>query len=615
MKRETNKKRWLFFIVVILLLIALLSFVSLKFIGYAVFSKLPKFFGLDQTAKDTNFSNFLREAKLFKGIPFKELPSDQLLALSTICSRGFISYVCGVDGKTYQNKCHADFFNVSVAYNGSCTQSKEFAKHLFRLPNINNLLGENDARFAEAPSPYFLYETINYKVWVSPAVYKNLSGYIEAVYLVTYNDIPETNSNLFPRGNIAISPLTENLRVLVGIYDFNTTGFSQNDIQNWTLDALNKYKTYFNNIRANNSLPYMNITWNLVLINPNMSAAQFDEIINQIPIGTNIIINETLIAANITHSDLDLIIIGALDPNLSGGWYLPGELIYAPINLNGIVYSINQSEAIKSIDRFYGSFIGVITHELLHFFGGDSQHRTFYGDAIHPDEKVIKNQGGYRNVSNANLCDFFYTSDFEYLINYSKPELRVVVGQEPVGFFRVVGNNGDCLALPDSTPSINIYNFIGKDINNDGIYELVSVFQPLNNLVLAQIGWSDVDGDGISEIIDPTPYGNVSIKQINQTNKDILINSLQNNQKMRGTISRVINTYKIGPCTFSKMEVRNVFGANSNTILSVPIKCQKYNELINDIYIGKMMYGFLLINDSEYGNIAIPVIPDPYNFP
>jgi hypothetical protein len=559
------------------------------------------------------------EANILNGIPFKELPSDSLLALSTQCSRGFINYVCGTDGKTYQNKCEADFFGTPINHNGYCAQSKEFAKSLFSLPNANNIGSDNTVYFNEVNSPYILYETINYKILITPSAYKSINEYIGAVYLVTYSDILGTSSDPIPRNNIAISPLVSNLRVLIGIYDFGTTGFPQSEIQPWTLDALNRYENYFNTIRANNNLPAMNIDWNIAMIKPTMSSSDFNTLVNQPSSGVNTIIDEVLTAANKQKSDIDILIIGAFDTSFVGGYYRiktgPNDvnLIYAPISLNGQIYSTNKADALKAIDRFYGSFIGVITHEMLHFFGGDAQHRTFFGDAIQPAQKVIKNQGGYNDISSANLCDYFYTSDYEYSVVPQRPELQVTVGQEPTGFFRAAGTNGDCLALPASNPSSNLYNFIGKDVNRDGKYEIVSVFQPLNNLVLEQIGWKDVDGDGIVEIIDPIPYGGVTFKQLSTVNKDIIKTALQNNQKIKGTVERAANDVIIGQCKFTNIDIKDEAG--TITTHKIPVICEKYNELINDIYMGKITYGFILVNDGDYGQIAIPLIPDPINFP
>jgi len=566
------------------------------------------------------------EANILNGIPFKELPPEDRLALSIKCSIAFIDPVCGMDGVSYQNKCEADFFNASINHTGFCTQSKEFVKSLFKLPNAQNINTEDNVYFAKINNPSILYDTINVNIEVRGSAFKTLNEHIIANYEIitfdttnyvsTYTTEP---SDKLP-GCPAISPLVQNLKILIGIYDFGNTGFSQSDLQSWTLDALNKYENYFNSIRTKNGLPTMDIEWFLVFITPSMSSTQFSTTVNQLPIGANSILREVLTTANKQASDIDIVVAGAFDTNLRGGYFaekgtyrLDANFIYAPIDLSGIVYSANKADALKAVDRFYSSFIGVITHEMSHFWGGDGQHRTFFGDAISPLDKVIKNQGGYKNISGVNLCDFLYTSDYEYFIVPQHPELNVTVGEEPSGFFRVTGTNGDCLALPNSNPSINSYSFMGKDINKDGTYEIVSLFQPLNDLLLTEIGWKDADGDEIAEIIDPMPYGGISFEQLNTINTDAIKTSLQSNQKLKGNVSRLHNYSSAGECKFANIEISKPSGTKTN--LTIPIRCPKYSEMINDIYMGKIIYGFILVNDSDYGQIAIPLIPDPNNFP
>ncbi|MEK6885032.1 MAG: hypothetical protein AABY22_35700, partial [Nanoarchaeota archaeon] len=56
-------------------------------------------------------------------------------------------------------------------------------------------------------------------------------------------------------------------------------------------------------------------------------------------------------------------------------------------------------------------------------------------------------------------------------------------------------------------------NYALKDYDKDDVYEIMHKNNIIGKELQESLGWIDVDGDGISEIEDPNPYGRYEVNK------------------------------------------------------------------------------------------------------
>ena len=134
-----------------------------------------------------------------------------------------------------------------------------------------------------------------------------------------------------------------------------------------------------------------------------------------------------------------------------------------------------------------------------------------------------------------------------------------------------------------------------KDYDKDGYYEIMYK----NNLIGIELqrflGWVDIDGDNVAEIIDKDPYGGWI-----DFSKEILAVGYteQVSAKYYDKLSFVpIEEIQIKDCKFERIKLEN------NVEGIVPLECGLFNSEIVNLYVG-VKYNWE-VNQSSYGNLFL----------
>lgn len=176
------------------------------------------------------------------------------------------------------------------------------------------------------------------------------------------------------------------------------------------------------------------------------------------------------------------------------------QLIVAPLTPPANYSIVDKKKGLDGIAAFQKMF-GTLSHEILHAVGLPGDHMPMeYGNFLNWTGGLITDLvTGKSTPQSKTACDFIGTSPDYYSVELPT-DLRIKVGAELPGLWPEKSKSGDCLT--------GLYNNeILKDMDKDGEYEFIY----RNNLIALPLqrflGWIDVDGDGVTELIDPTPYG------------------------------------------------------------------------------------------------------------
>lgn len=299
--------------------------------------------------------------------------------------------------------------------------------------------------------------------------------------------------------------------------------------------------------------------------------------------------------------DFKVFIVAPVKINGYGGLQSTlNDMVYieAPLAPPSAYSNSDKRAGLDSLAAFHDMFI-TISHEVLHGLGLTGDHfpmgyGTLYLGILGQNVDSITG----REREGPAACDFLATSPDYYSVELPK-NLEIIVGQEPSWLIKVNSTSGDCL--------IGLYlNEYLKDFDKDGEYEIMYA----NNLIGIELqgflGWVDIDGDGILEIIDETPYGGLKLKGTYtcSINEECCLNCLDEDRVLvqNGPFSfEFISTEQIGECTFAKIRLTD--GKEG----LAPLQCSEFNEDIVNLYKGvkyqwievKMNYGSVLLARRE----------------
>ena len=208
--------------------------------------------------------------------------------------------------------------------------------------------------------------------------------------------------------------------------------------------------------------------------------------------------------AQIEEQDFEVFIVVPISLNgLYGGYYswwnnmeLMVSLLAPPNNYS----SIDKKLGLNSLAAFQ-HMSGTISHEILHaagFLGDHQPSYTIFLEAAGAGVDPITGKGELYSPD-INTCDFLGTS-LDYYFVELPADLKILAGQEPDWLQKEDSSSGACLKYLHDNARL-------KDYDGDGEYEIVY----RNNLIGIELqralGWVDIDGDGVAEIIDSDPYG------------------------------------------------------------------------------------------------------------
>jgi len=297
------------------------------------------------------------------------------------------------------------------------------------------------------------------------------------------------------------------------------------------------------------------------------------------------------------ESNFDLITVAPILINGFGGYvgtYNNMPFIHASLIPEEAYLEGDLDNKIKSVLAFQNLF-GVISHEILHTLGLAGDHMTMgygtlYLDYVGQDVDLLT--GYLRDYPNK--CDFYGESN-DYYFAELPLNLRIFVGDEPEFF----DGNPSYLRTEESDSGKCLYgsssDLVLKDINLDGIYEISYKNNLIGKELQQSLGWIDIDGDGITELVDDNPYqiNNIEIYDI----RDHLPSQDEEGPYGFEVVSPEVY---IDNCKFAKILLDN------DEEGYLPLKCLEFNEFISNVY-NNVKYFWMNV-EEDYGLVLIPTL-------
>lgn len=296
----------------------------------------------------------------------------------------------------------------------------------------------------------------------------------------------------------------------------------------------------------------------------------------------------------IGRSDFSVFILVPIHKNFQGGYFVLSdgghEFIYVPRGSNE-AYDSSRQESVFTARLGFQELFRTISHELLHSFGLNGDHMSmsygtyFLGLPTGVDPVTGKGNSGTRLMNDKMSCDWYGNSDNFYGVKMGS-DLKIKVGSEPDWATVVASESGNCLTRKTGHGDGEFM----KDFDKDGEYDMVFFSNIIGQELQRTLGWVDIDGDGIAELEDPTPYGGYQKRVVDEP-KSI-------KKTIHASSFEFLGEEKIKNCRFAKIKLEN------NIIGRVPLECEKFNPYITNIYLG-LSYDWLVVA-SDYGDIFIP---------
>lgn len=294
----------------------------------------------------------------------------------------------------------------------------------------------------------------------------------------------------------------------------------------------------------------------------------------------------------------DVFVISPIYHHMRGGHTtgssVANQLVYIPLGPKNSFVTGDQEEKLLA---FYGvrDFWETLSHEIDHHLGLSGDHvpmeirdREPLINAMKVDEEGrMKGFHTMAPVPMGGLCDETELNpDQNNFALPLPPELQFTVGEEPDWMNVIPSASGPCLFSQQGGHSDEFL----KDMDGDGTYDLPFHNQDVSTALQRTLGWGDVDGDHIAELVDSDPYGGYQVRSgMEKLPKTFLPASKFS----------LLEEVTIGSCRFQKIIVGNEEGL-------FPLSCPEFDPLMTNIY-KTLTYRFYTIKKS-YGTVMIPAI-------
>ncbi len=417
-----------------------------------------------------------------------------------VCPKYF-NPVCGTDRKFYPSQCWAEALGTIVSSKEMCPEMKQLFSDLWKTKSLNG-----KSYFVPSPNVEFTYSGSGIEGWKSGSWFRSTLWKSPLELEMLDLNIATTYGSLFVEKDkdylVTISPVESTPKILLAFVKIDQAYPDKLLIELTTkyTKALNEYI----NIKQEVPKP-IKYEINPVIISPPSSFSSY----NRNAEFTEKQLQEVFDQAS-NGEKFDAFILSTIEIDGVGGYYIPDwygmQFIHAPLTPHEAYSNKNKEQAINAISSFQQLFI-TISHEILHSTGLPGDHMPMgYGTYfLQSAGEEIDHESG-RSLGERERCTFVATSKDHFGIELPK-EITTKVEEEI--FFREENPTGDC-------QNGLFENDIIKDIDLDGEYEIIYA----NNLIGAELqrslGWVDIDGDGVAEIIDSTPYGgflDISVKE------------------------------------------------------------------------------------------------------
>lgn len=175
-------------------------------------------------------------------------------------------------------------------------------------------------------------------------------------------------------------------------------------------------------------------------------------------------------------------------------------------------------------------------------------------------------------------CDFLGVSPDYYAVSLPG-SLKVYVGKEPDGLTKVESTSRNCLRGLNG-------NVLLKDFGKSGEYKIMYNNNLIGIELQRALGWVDIDGDNIAELIDQSPYGGYT----EQPNKGI-------GEPIGKFYFEPTGEVQISQCTFEKARLENGMTG------FIPLECPEFGRYVVNIY-QKVAYNWLVVH-KDFGDVLL----------
>ncbi len=514
----------------------------------------------------------------------------------------FYNPVFDAAGIFYPSACWAEHFGIANYEYGISEPMLTFMRDLWRIPTMithDVQLMSESAFLVPHPNIEFSYSGGGIVGWRSGTLLRSFLWRDDRSFVMMSFNINTDATEQFTRemwDGSTIYPVHGSRRNLLQAYIMFDPLFPSDTLVDWTLRHTPLINQYLKTKQQVPSAVQFNI--DPVVISPPLGLPARGFLSNS---EIELIYTAALAESGNPRGYYDGLIVTPVARDTNGGYYHPWhdgsktiDLLYAALRSDE--YSeLDQRQALNAFKAFEESVL-TVSHEILHALGLPGDHipmeygTTFLGPSGLDVDPITGHWRGEQNP-----CDFLGQSPDYFAVELPFPaQLMFRVGGEPNWLLRIESVSGPCLI--DSNWSKPL-----KDIDRDGTYEMMYANNLIGIEIQQALGWVDIDGDAVSELVDANPYGGFSLR----------------NPQLRGTAVGPDNDLfsfselgrvRIDDCTFEQVRLEN------GTEGLVAFECAEFNDEITNLY-RRVRYNWAAVDYTDRsGNPHQVLIPNFASF-
>jgi len=507
------------------------------------------------------------------------------------CPR-YYNPVCGADGLFYPSACWAEQLGTTVASYGYCDSIKQFISDLWLTKKV---LWESFV--VPSPNIEFTY-TGEYErasgVWLRSTLWESSKDYAILDFNIQSTHGEDWSTSTSQRTTLI--PVMDSTPKILLVFVMFDDAYPESVLIDWT----ETYEVLMNDYiqkkqEVSNPIQYDIVP---VVISPPIGIERLSPSHTVFtPEELQKIYDTSL--QNLDSQDFDILTISSVVIGGSGGFFQEWEnkqVITSPLHPPTAPYSATDKKAgLDSLAAFQKMF-WTLSFEVLHALGLPGDHMPMgYGiQYLSPGGQNVDPVTGNKKEEETNPCDFLGTSPDYYAVKIP-PEFKILVGQEPIWLNKQESVSGDCLS--------GLYNNVYlKDYDNDGEYEIMYSNTLIGIELQRSLGWVDVDGDTITELIDADAYG--GWKEVEEESKVSGKREIKLPTEIPIAKGQFFSSFEpveeviLDNCTFERVTLED------NTEGLVPLQCAEFNSHIVNVYKGvKYQWEFV---EKEYGTVILP---------